>query len=623
VGPQALALPAEGLEQIRFEGSGTSFRLTVLPTPGRLLGSPVVSSDGRDLVVRFPAAPQSQSLTWMPNLNRPTPVPTETFVPPLRPRAVAPPVGDMAVATMTTRTKGWINVTGPLVSLTLRNASPESALLELANLGGYGFVSIPDSKSCQLGLKETTQTTYESGYSYSVTRDVATGASSASDNEAPPKSQRGISLIFRNQSYQRALNAVVLAAGWRAKLDGNIIFAGPSVLCDAFGVNITKVIRLNQADPQAAAAYLSTLGALGKRPTLKEVLTTSGPSQGDRQASSQSTQQEKTEEVAIELFRSPTGPLLGLEVSFDLRLGLITLVGSPDVVSMAEAYLRQFDLRKRQVALSITILDLDVSNDSSFSSSFAYRSGNNFIVNDAGKLFANIGDSGQSPPFNAPDGDFVAFLRSQIISQNAKIVASPTLIMQEGAELQASDVNLGGVSLSGRSVGSAVNVGASVITNFDPSTDSFGNTVCKPRSETAGLTMFAKVNKVDDNGYVTFDVRPSISAPVGTQVVPGCGTINILNSRTLTTSSVRVRDGQTLILTGVISDEDRVVINKWPILGDFPIIGSLFRSSGRNRVKRELVILVTPRIVDDAVKDRNGYGYTPVADDARRILYGQ
>ena len=73
----------------------------------------------------------------------------------------------------------------------------------------------------------------------------------------------------------------------------------------------------------------------------------------------------------------------------------------------------------------------------------------------------------------------------------------------------------------------------------------------------------------------------------------------MINSRTLDAGRVPVRDGQTLILTGVISDTDIQAVTKWPILGDVSLIGQFFRSSGGDRRKSELVILVTPRIMND------------------------
>ena len=84
-----------------------------------------------------------------------------------------------------------------------------------------------------------------------------------------------------------------------------------------------------------------------------------------------------------------------------------------------------------------------------------------------------------------------------------------------------------------------------------------------------------------------------------------------------------MRDGQTLILTGVISDFDRAVVTKWPILGDIPIIGQFFRASSNSREKRELVIMVTPRIINDAEGGTFGYGYQPSTPATRAFLGGE
>ena len=91
---------------------------------------------------------------------------------------------------------------------------------------------------------------------------------------------------------------------------------------------------------------------------------------------------------------------------------------------------------------------------------------------------------------------------------------------------------------------------------------------------------------------------------------------------TLDTGRVRVRDGQTLILTGVISDTDIQAVTKWPILGDLPLIGQFFRSSGGDRRKSELVILVTPRIMNDQQGGLFGYGYRPSLPAAKQVMSG-
>ena len=82
---------------------------------------------------------------------------------------------------------------------------------------------------------------------------------------------------------------------------------------------------------------------------------------------------------------------------------------------------------------------------------------------------------------------------------------------------------------------------------------------------------------------------------------------------------IRLRDGQTLILTGVIQEQQREDVSKWPLLGDLPLLGSLFRKTESSRQKDELVILVTPRVLDDNQGGTFGYGYRPGTPDSTRL----
>jgi general secretion pathway protein D len=70
-------------------------------------------------------------------------------------------------------------------------------------------------------------------------------------------------------------------------------------------------------------------------------------------------------------------------------------------------------------------------------------------------------------------------------------------------------------------------------------------------------------------------------------------------------TSVMVWDGQTVVLGGLISENVQKVKDKVPFLGDIPIIGKLFRSEGAKTVKKNLVIFVTPTIIDPAGNRRN------------------
>ena len=81
-----------------------------------------------------------------------------------------------------------------------------------------------------------------------------------------------------------------------------------------------------------------------------------------------------------------------------------------------------------------------------------------------------------------------------------------------------------------------------------------------------------------------------------------------------------MRDRQTLILTGVIQESDRQQAQKWPILGDLPLVGQLFRSSSSTRQKTELVIVVTPTVLDDDNGGSFGYGYKSGTSAGRSFL---
>ncbi|MEB3255312.1 MAG: secretin N-terminal domain-containing protein [Synechococcaceae cyanobacterium] len=682
MGPQRLSLPEAGLQSISLEGAGTSFSLLVTPVPGYPVGRPVVSADGRDLILTFTAPAQPSLQTSTPSLTAPGRVAQPSYVPPLQPRAVAPPVGDMAVGSMLLGNSSYVNVSGPPVTMTLKNAPAKDVLMALSRLGGYGFVYVDDAKS---------------------QGDQGAQPNSAPQQQDTPK-DRPISISFRGESYARAINSALLAAGLQGKLEGGLIMAGPNVLSKTFGAQMSKVYRLNQASADSAADYLANLGARVNKTFTTTSLSQETQSSGTPTQNTGATQSQFATITQIQSYGASEGPLKGLIGTTDSRLGTITLVGDPRLVAVAEAYLKQLDLRQRQVALSLKILDVDLNNDALTDNSFAYRWGNSFIVNDSGQLLGAFGrnlpptessfnrtvpedtkieidqtgkltitardgiqatgraqtfppdiraaqeipifGSGVSvgnpvnPGINYPSDNFYDFVRAQIISNTTKVLASPTLILQENPSLLRGDEGGGAtgnnsgqqgitnISLSSpigrrRANEGVVRVGTNVVTGYDTETPSQGgNVVCTPQLTTAGLVLGARVEKIDDNGFVTFTLSPSISAVTDEEDAPlGCGSkLKILSVRSLDTGAVRVRDGQTLILTGVISDLDREEVKKWPVVGDLPLVGQFFRSSGKTRQKRELVILVTPRIINDADGGAFGYGWQPATPQSRELM---
>jgi type IV pilus assembly protein PilQ len=291
------------------------------------------------------------------------------------------------------------------------------------------------------------------------------------------------------------------------------------------------------------------------------------------------------------------------------------------------------------VALTVRILDVNLSNDTSISNSFAFRYGNNFIINNGGELAAVWGNVSRGNTLlgsSAPGVDsFWNELRATIESGSTKLLASPTLILTDNPEAitgGAATTVAAGSALGTATIGrerqneAFVTVGTQVVTNYTVSSAAAGTAsniiACLASFGTAGLTFGARVSKIDDNGFVTFSLSPSVSATTDTINVLGCGPAYILSVRRLDTGSVRVRDGQTLILTGVISDLNAQTATKWPILGDLPLVGQFFRNSNGIREKRELVIMVTPRIINDTDGGAYGYGYQPSSAESRQLMGG-
>ena len=546
--------------------------------------------------------------------------------------AIAPPLGDIAVGSVVLKNRGFIKLEGPEVSLTLNNSSAKDALMKLAKMGGYGLVLTNNENN---------------------NKNTINNLDNQSNNG--PK----ITLSFDNEDYSIAFNSILLASGLQAKRSDNLIIVGKNVIGKSFGPQLSKVYRLNQSSASSAADYLASLGA-----SISKVDTIAGASSNSGSAES-NTKSFKY----IDTYSASTGPLIGLTGTTDSRLQTITLIGSSELIKIAEKYLKQLDLRQRQVALSVKILDVEFNDNDSINNDFAFRSGSTFIVNESGKLFSAFGNfippklsttsPSQSksvtdtttttdgvksntssivkaittsvtpnPGFQYTANELYNFLVAQIKSSKTKVLANPTLILSENSEAIKGGAEVtGDEGLGQATIGrpyaneSFVTLGTKVITDYKTTTsEEGGSTSCEASFSTAGLTFGARVFKIDDNGYVTFSLSPELTSISEIINIPGCGAINILSVRRLDTGTLRVKDSQTLILTGVISNRDSNVVTKTPILGDIPILGRIFRSNAGSKRKGELIILVTPRILNDSISNTSEVGFKPFNEETNKFL---
>ena len=488
-----------------------------------------------------------------------------------------PPSGEISVGEFLISPRGFIDLKGPDVTLNIVEGDVLETLKFLAKSGDYGFLYIGNQSS----------------------EDVDEG------NSIPK-----ITASFTEQKFSNVINSLLMASNLQAKFENGIIFVGKNISNKSLQAKFSKTYRINQASAASVGDYLSTLGA-----KISKVLVKSSALAGDELGAGLRSSADLSENF-INSYGVEGGPLNGLIGTVDLRLQTITLVGDQNLILTAEKYIKSLDVRHRQVALSVKILDVSLTKSDLTNNRFEGSSGGTYFINNGGLIFSASNDPALNTLPNNPavtsiraagqvgNNKFINWLERKITNDNAKIIASPTLILGENQEPIVSgaasvDDSLGSATIGRPFANEAfIKVGENVITSFETTTTD-GVTTCSANNGTAGITFGAKLNKVDDNGFVTFSLSPAISSVTKTESVANCGTQSTLSVRKLDTGIIRVKDGSTLVLTGVLKDEDTINTTKTPLLGDLPILGRLFRNNTTQKRKSELIILVTPTVIND------------------------
>ena len=475
-----------------------------------------------------------------------------------------------------------LDISGPNVSLIFKKAKAQEIFEYLAEIGDYGYVWVKNNPSQE----------------------------SDADNE------RLISMTLNDVTYKKAFNSLLLASGLQAKLHNNILYVGPNVRNTVFTTRATDVYQLNQISASSAADYLANLGASVTKTFTITTSVTSGASQSQSvQGASTSATTTDQSETSVKVYGATIGPLVGLVATTDERLQTVTMVGDNYLIDLAKGFLEKLDIRQKQVALSVKVLDVNLSDKNSSSKDLGTTLdlgrtlGDAFIIGTQGKIkaafgtylptFPDAGGTGSvNPGSTFPEKSVFALLEASIENGSTKVLASPTLLLSESNLTDAG--NDKGI---GRKVGSEgiVEIGDQVA--IDAVQGDGG--ACTYSYDTVGVKLGAKIISIDENNYVTFTMTPEVTGLSGSFTVVGCGAVSKVNRRRLDTGAIRIKDGETLILTGVIQETDVNTSYKLPILGDIPLLGAIFRSKSSTNDKRELIVLVTPKVLDDDTTANN------------------
>ncbi|MBD2504494.1 AMIN domain-containing protein [Anabaena azotica] len=561
--------------------------LSVTPSSGTTASAPVIP---RPPVSATPPATTPAQTGAVPNVLVPNPEVTIdgkpaqpagpgqplTQAPPFLPRAVAPPVGDIAIsATDASPSTIDLGTQERVPRLVLRDAPVREVLSLLARAANLNLAYI----SGDAGGKD--------------------GDAGGKDGQAV---QQTISLDIENEPVQDVFNYVLRLSGLEANRSNRTIFVGAKLPNSTRDI-VMRNLRLNQVNVGVALNFLVGLGAETAVSRERQVSNVNAIPVGTGVApvtQTQTTVETRIEPQRIE-FKDSKPLLRGLQALADERTNSMTLIGSPKLVDMAITQLTQLDIRRRQVVVNVKIVDINLSKEDNFNTSFSFGVGNTFVSNEGGSGSINFNGSSSFPR------RFIANLTAQVTNGNAKILTDPTLIVQEGQTAN--------VKLTQEVVG---NIKNEITRGSDVSTQ----TVTAEKEE-VGLTLAVKIERIDDNGFVSLSVAPVVKAPQASENIDlgdqGSQRIFLISERSLNSGLIRLRDGQTLILSGIIQDEDRTTVSKIPILGDIPLIGALFRKTDRENLRKEVVVLLTPQVMDDSQNSSYGYNYTP-SPEVRQLL---
>lgn len=501
-----------------------------------------------------PAVPTAPVISQVPSvgqLNQPQlpPGAVDPDVSPFQGRAVAPPAGDLAVGSIIPAPPPVDLGSNAKITLTLRDAPVGDVLSLLVRRAGLNVVL----------------------------------------NDVPP--DLTISLDVADSPLQETFNFILRLKELQASRVGQTVFIGTTL--PGVGQQIVKTYRLNQLriEEDVQNFDLTAAGAAGGAGTTEITA---------RQLAVTPSEIRSRILAILEASNIPLAQESAIQA--DPRTNSLTIVATPTQHDVIAAYLAQIDLRSRQVLISARFIEINLNDNSDLgvalggaSGNFALGSGDNTafggtpLSQPEGSSVPNVGSvpapaTGGSLVFNTLNRlqqSLAARIDASIASGTAKILADPKVVVANNS-------------------GAAVVVGQEVITNRRIQTDpATGQSVVIFEKGNAGVNLLIQNVRIDDNGYITLNLIPQISS-IGSQITLADGTvITLLNQRSVGTLQTRLKDRETLFLGGLIREEDRVSVDRVPLLSEIPLLGSLFRRQNTINERTEIVVLITPTILED------------------------
>ncbi len=262
----------------------------------------------------------------------------------------------------------------------------------------------------------------------------------------------------------------------------------------------------------------------------------------------------------------------------------------PALLSTMKRVISQLDIRRAQVLVEALVVEVRGDVTSDVGVTWITDPEKDFIgaVNTLGDLPLAVPNTGDGlPAFSAGrgftfgyfnDGDLQAAIRALDATQNANILSTPTIVAIDN-EAASLLVGQNVPFITGQSTGSS---------------SSTNNPFTTIERQDIGISLEV-TPRINQGDSITLEIKQTTenidsSLEVASDI--------ITNKREILTKAL-IKDGQILVLGGLISDEEREVKEKVPFLGDLPLVGRLFSSTGTNHNKINLMVFIHPVILKD------------------------
>lgn len=357
---------------------------------------------------------------------------------------------------------------------------------------------------------------------------------------SPEARDARVNVHVKQVTVDDAVSMIVKAAGLSAQRIGNSIVVASSQRLADNSTTATSVISLRHADPKKVAPLLEGLGA----------------------------------QVRVD----PATSQILLSAPIGLRGQLLQMIEGLDQPA------RQVELRARLIEVTtndLQTLGIDWAKLTSFTS----------VITEGIPGGSTPGSVVGSPPDQLPGTlnyrEFGNFGR--LARQSEAWRATIDLIIQNGKGKVLSDVKLATMS----DATAEIHIG-DVIPYLVTGPPSSSGVLTYAVEKTDTGVQLKITPRVTADGDIIAQVEPSVSSVVAFRGPDA--SLPQTKERTAATS-VRVKNGETIVIAGLQSDETTTTIDKLPILGDIPIIGRLFQHYKKVSVKTDLVIEITPRLL--------------------------